>query len=382
MPARGWCAFGVQRRRRPRAHQAQQLFETRGLAWLAFKPGRWRARWQILLRPTDAAAGVLRTMLEPGEWQGGRGGLRLVDVRPSVRAESIAIAVREGRSWLLIGPLRSVTIDDGSRRRQLSSGRPAPVGNWPLLILAYDFAVFSGGARKAAWYAGFAPGPAVALGERSVGDLVDAALVTRTPSAEVAPEALEAVLVDMLPDLVRRRSRKAAAQERRVAKAGRELERWLTGGAASFKQWRLLVERPAALSGHGRTLCAKLADAKEARDRRSGEIAASLLAALPLQELVALEDELIPLLGSRILALQWQLTPELDVSALPKDCPRWGPIAGFGLMSRVPELWARLGELGPRGDRIVAVFIGEVGERPMLVAARARSAERRAARDA
>ncbi|HEY8591472.1 MAG TPA: hypothetical protein VIL42_01255 [Sphingomicrobium sp.] len=84
----------------------------------------------------------------------------------------------------------------------------------------------------------------------------------------------------------------------------------------------------------------------------------------------------MPLLSSRILALEWQLTPELEVSKLPVDCPRWGPIGGFGLMSRVPELWARLGELGPPADKIVAAFIDEVGERPMLVTARDRIAER------
>jgi hypothetical protein len=264
----------------------------------------------------------------------------------------------------------------------LSAGKPAPVGNWPLLLLAYDFAIFSGGARRPSWVAGFAPGGPVALGDRSVGELVDAALVARTPSAQVPGEALEAVLASMLPGLARRRARKAAARERQAEQASRALDRWLESDAppGSFKHWRLLLDRPAALSGRGAMLCARLEKAKAARDRRSAEVAASLLAALPLEEFTALEDALIPLLGSRILALQWQLTPELDVSALPKNCPRWGPIAGFGLMGKVPELWARLGELGPRADRIVAVFIEEVGERPMLAAARTRSAERKAGR--
>jgi len=366
-----------------RARQARQLFEKSGLAWLAFRPARRRGGWQILFRPTDAAAEVLRSLLEPGEWQAGKGGLRLDDVELPALADGIAITVREGRSWLLSGHLRTVTVDDGSSRRRLSSGRPAPVGNWPLLILAYDFAIFSGGARKPSWYAGFAPGRAVPLGDRSADELVEAALVARTPSAELSAEALEPVLRTMMPDLVRRRSRKAAARERQVEQASIDLERWLAGDSksGSFTHWRLLVDRPVKLSGFGRKLCARLAESKAARDRRSAEIAASLLAALPLDEFVAIEDELIPLLGSRILALEWQLTPELDVSKLPKDCPRWGPIAGFGLMSRVPELWERLGELGRRAEKIIAIFIEEVGERPMLVNARARSAQRSAGRN-
>lgn len=363
-----------------RARQAQQLFEQSGLAWLAIMPARRRSRGQLLFRPSAEAAELLRSLLEPGEWQAGKGGMRLDDFKVPVRADSVAITIREGRSWLLAGRLATVTIDDGSSRRRLSAGRPAPVGNWPLFVLAYDFAVFSGGARRGSWHAGFVPGRAVVLGERTAHELVEAALVPQTPSAEVSAQALEAVLAPMLPDLARRRSQRAAAKEKQVQEAEAGLKRWLAGDASMrfFRHWRLLVDRPEKLSGNGLQLCAKLAECKEARDRSSAEIAASLLAALPLDEFVAIEDALIPLLGSRILALEWQLTPDLDVSKLPKACPRWGPIAGFGLMSRVPELWARLGELGPRADKIIAALIEEVGERPMLVSARNRFAERSA----
>jgi hypothetical protein len=264
----------------------------------------------------------------------------------------------------------------------LSAGRPAPVGNWPLLFLAYDFAVFSGGARKGSWHAGFFPGRAVPLGDRKIDELVEASLIVQTPSAEVSAPALESLLADMLPDIIERRARRSALREKQVQKAVADLQRWLAGDGdrRSFANWRLLAERPETLSGNGPELSAKLVELKASRDRYSADIAASLLAGLPLDEFVALEDELIPLLGSRILALEWQLTPNLDVSKLPKDCPRWGPIAGFGLMSRVPELWARLGELGPRANKITRVFIEEVGERPMLVAARLRYAERSAAK--
>ncbi|HEX8240967.1 MAG TPA: hypothetical protein VF574_14625 [Allosphingosinicella sp.] len=365
-----------------RARQAQQLFEKFGLAWLAFKPARRRSRWQILFRPSDSAAGVLRTLLEPGEWRAGKGGLSLDDVDLPTVADSVTISVREKGSWLLTGPLRTVTVQSGSRRRRLSAGRPAPVGNWPLLVLAYDFAIFSGAARKPSWYAGFVPGRPVALGDRPAGELVEASLVASNPSAEISAEALTGLLDLILPDLVLRRAREAEQKEWQIEKASADLEPWLSGEAKSafLAHWRLLLDRPATLSGRGRELCARLAESKAARDRRSAEIAASLLAALPLEEFVELEDELIPLLGSRILALEWQLTPGLDVSKLPKDCPRWGPIAGFGLMSRVPELWARLGELGPRGEKIAAVFIEEVGERPMLASARIRYVERKSGR--
>ena len=367
-----------------KVRQAQRLFEQSGLAWLAIAPARWRMRGQLLLRPDAEAAAMLRSQLEPGEWQAGKGGLRLDDVEVPALADSVAIAVRAGRSWLLSGCLATVTISDRSSRRRLSAGRPAPVGNWPLFFLAYDFAVFSGGARKGSWQAGFVPGQPVALGDRTADELLEAALIPQNPSAEVSGQALEAALAAMLPRLIRRRSVRLAAREKQAQAAAVALERWLVGGASpkAFRNWRLLVVRPETLAGKGRQLCARLAEAKAARDRHAAAVAASLLAALPLDEFLACEDELIPLLGSRVLALEWQLTPGLDLSALPKACPRWGPIAGFGLMSRVPELWARLGELGPRADRIIAAFIKEVGERPVLVSARMRSDERRSERSA
>jgi hypothetical protein len=365
-----------------RARQAQRLFEQSGLAWLAIIPARWRSsRCQLLFRPSVEAREMLRATLEPEECHAGKGGLRLDEVEVGALADSIALTVREGRSWLLTGRLATVTLDEGSTRRRLSAGRPAPVGNWPLFLLAYDFALFSAGSRKGSWHAGFFPGRAVPLGDRNIDELVEASLMAQTPSAEVSAPALEAVLAPMLPDIIERRARRSAAREKQVEKAAADLKGWLAGDGDPrlFANWRLLVDRPETLSGNGPRLCAKLAELKAARERHSADIAASLLAGLPLEEFVAIEDELIPLLGSRILALEWQLTPDLDVSKLPKDCPRWGPIAGFGLMSRVPELWARLGELGPRAQKITRIFIEEVGERPMLVSARLRYAERSAA---
>ena len=90
------------------------------------------------------------------------------------------------------------------------------------------------------------------------------------------------------------------------------------------------------------------------------------------------QDRLVNILGSRILALRWEVTPELDRAPLPRNCPLFekGKFAGFGLMEAVPTLWVRLDELGPRGAKILALFIKEVGERPMLVAARERFAAR------
>ncbi len=362
--------------RKARLQRGQRLFEQFGFAMLAILP-MWRSRGPLLFRPGKEAELLLRSLLREGEWQASKGGLRFDRIRAPKLPDRVTVKVRDGRSWLLAGPSTTVTIKDADGRRRLSAGRPSVVGNWPLLVLAYDFAIFNP-AGKPGLYVGFATGRSVDLGDRKAPDLVNAAFVAQTPSAEASAQAMEAILTPILPAIVRRRGRRAAAHAWRVRRAGAALRRWLTKGGKSspFRHWRLLLDHPAQISGHGARLCDKLAAAKDAANQKAAEAAAALLAALPLNEYVTLEDELIPLLGSRILALQWLLTSDLDVSKLPRDCPRWGPIAGFGLMAKVPELWARLGELGPRAAMITERFIEEVGERPALVQARTRFAQR------
>jgi hypothetical protein len=360
-----------------RTYQAQRLFEQAGLAMVAIAP-RWSRAGTLLFRPDEAAERLLRSALKEGEYKATKDGLRFENIRiPRIGGE-IRMRLKQGKSWLLAGRITVVTVKDGAERRRLSAGKAAPIGNWPLLVLAYDFAIFSGGARNGAWHGGFAPGKPVELGERQGHGLIDQVFVPQTPSAQADAEAMQAVIDAVMPKVMKARARSEAAHDRQIAIAEAEVKSWLAhdGHSKLSFRWRFLRDRPDLLAGQGKRLCVKLAEAKEARDRQTAEGAAALLASIPLEEFVAIEDELIPLLGSRILALEWQLTPELDVSKLPKKCPRWGPIAGFGLMGKVPELWARLGELGPRAERIVAIFMEEVGERPPLVEARERFRER------
>jgi hypothetical protein len=109
-------------------------------------------------------------------------------------------------------------------------------------------------------------------------------------------------------------------------------------------------------------LCDLVIRAKERRDEAGARLGAELLAVLNPEEFRSLKERLIPILGSRILALRWELTPDLDPAPLPIGCPRFGKYGGYGLMEKVPRLWERLGELGTAGAKIVAALIEEVGE--------------------
>jgi hypothetical protein len=272
-----------------RANLARQLFEHFGLAWLATSSRHSDSRSELRFRATRQAAIVLRTMLEPGEFHADVGGLRTDDVQIPSSVDTVTIKTREGRSWLVAGNLTSVTIEDGATRKRLSAGRLAPVGNWPLFVFAYYLSIFSGGPAKGTWLATFLPRREVVLGDRTAHALVEAALVPQNPSLEVSEEDLKALLKPNMPQILRLRRYEQEAKARRTDEAASDLNRWLSGDPTriALRSWRFLVEQPAKLSGHGPALCARLAQAKAAHDRPSAEIAATLLAALPLQEFVA-----------------------------------------------------------------------------------------------
>jgi hypothetical protein len=256
------------------------------------------------------------------------------------------------------------SICDGDDCQKLVVGRAATVMPLPLFFLFYMLA-WNGG--RSFWVAGFWRGRSRAIGPggeaRQHGGTV--------PTLCAAPEA-PAVPIDVAPLF----AQLARAQEAMLAEARSELRRFLAGEIRWPGNVRRLQVRPSALAGFGAALCDYVSTGKEQRNPSGAQLAAELLALIGADEFALLEERLLPILGSRILALRWELTPELDLAPLPKDCPRFGEQAGFGLMAKVPQLWERLGELGPRAARITALFIKEVGEQPMLAAARARFVDR------
>jgi hypothetical protein len=91
-------------------------------------------------------------------------------------------------------------------------------------------------------------------------------------------------------------------------------------------------------------------------------VCAQALARLPLEEFRSLSSRILSIVGSRILSLQWDITPDLDVRPLPRNLPRFGDEAGFGLLVQAPHLYERLGELDdPRVLRLVEGLAAEAG---------------------
>lgn len=317
-----------------------------------------------LLVEVEAADGLRETMpkpLTPRGW--GILGKSIVQVpgwttEPEVRVGWTSLPRRQ------TGPSgHAVTIRDGDSCQTLVIGRASAVMPVPLFFLAYMVA-WNGG--RSAWMAGFWRGRTQQIGpagsEKHEGVTSGLFAAPDGPVAPVDGEPLFALL--------------ARAQDAMLADARAELLRYLGDEIRWPKEVRRLQARPQALAGLGPAICDFIDSAKTRRDEAGAKLGAELLSLIGAEEFQLLERRLLPVLGSRVLALRWELTPDLDLAPLPKLCPKFGNQAGFGLMERVPQLWERLGELGPKAAGITAAFIKEVGARPMLAKARERFADR------
>lgn len=95
------------------------------------------------------------------------------------------------------------------------------------------------------------------------------------------------------------------------------------------------------------------------RARHGISMAARLLAAMAPELLASDFSRIMIIFNSRILAMIWRVTPDLDVRPLPPNIPRFGDEAGFGLIRSVPELYAKLALLAPEMEEIVIMLVME-----------------------
>jgi hypothetical protein len=252
---------------------------------------------------------------------------------------------------------KRVTICDGDDCQEVTSAEYSTVMPVPLFMLFYMFA-WSGNGRSF-WICGFWRGRTQPIG-----------LPRPSRYSSISPSlfALETSVqpIDAGPLF----ERLEAAQRSLLKEARTQLVDYLAGKIRYPTQARRTVARPHALAGLGADLCDLVVRAKERRDEAGARLGAELLAAIDPEEFRFLKERLIPILGSRIVALRWEITPELDRAPLPVDCPRFGKYGGYGLLEKVPQLWERLGELGTPGAKITAALIQEVGELPPLAKAR------------
>jgi hypothetical protein len=252
---------------------------------------------------------------------------------------------------------KRVTICDGDDCQEVISAEYSTVMPVPLFMLFYMLA-WSGNGRSF-WICGFWRGRTQPIGLPRPSRYSSFTPNLFAPEPPVQP-------VDAGPLF----QRLEVAQRRMLEEALTQLIDYLAGRIRYPVQVHRLMARPHTLAGLGADLCDSVLRAKERGDEAGARLGAELLALIHPEEFRSLKERLIPILGSRILALRWELTPDLDPAPLPIGCPRFGKYGGYGLMEKVPQLWERLDELGTPGARITAALIREVGELAPLAKAK------------
>jgi len=136
--------------------------------------------------------------------------------------------------------------------------------------------------------------------------------------------------------------------------------------------WKAVAADPASWAQHRGAYQHLLRTAKD-RDREDlRRILNWLEAAIPVRArdaiaaagriLAAMEPDLLAseygrihgIFNSRVLGMVWRITPGFDVTPLPPRVPKFGEEAGYGLIRKVPELYAKLAMLAPEMEEIVA----------------------------
>ena len=91
------------------------------------------------------------------------------------------------------------------------------------------------------------------------------------------------------------------------------------------------------------------------KDRTAAVAACRYLARMPSMLLASDYGRILGIFNSRKVGMVWQVTPDLDLTPLPRGpIPKFGQEAGFGLIRAVPELYLKLALFGPEMENIVS----------------------------
>jgi hypothetical protein len=307
---------------------------------------------------TYARVGEVSAQISTGYTRANGDVLAVRDLQPA----AVRVHGRRRQGWwrLLGDDLTVWEVTDGDRSQLLVSSKASLVSGPPVFVYFRFVAVFGGTSR---WVLGFPRRPVAGSAEGHE------ALARAFPPLDGVPRHLVdpvEVLVPLERALVEVRQRYWALLD--VLAAEPDL---------SFRTRRApdlgpLIRAPGdAMAGSGGRLCDLVDRAKQEHSQRLAVACAQALSRLPLEEFRSLTPRVLAIVGSRILSLQWTITPDLDVRPLPRDLPRFGNHGGFGLLARAPDLYVRLGELDdPRALRIIAALAAEAGWEYPLTQAR------------
>jgi hypothetical protein len=324
---------------------------TRTAAWLvehadAPEVGFDEVTW-LRLRPDERARAQALTGQVDVDWYRWEGEYFVV---PGRRPAGVTVEESRygSRLHLVTGDgLMQWEVRSGGATQRLFSGMAGVVGPVPLVVCFYFVAVFGG---RSQWVTGFVRRRAAAFG--AVDDVLGRVFEKRPDVPTYA---------DATDELERLEALVAERRERYLAVLDRLADKPVKGWRANHLA-DLHVVRGQAMAGTGDRLCDLIDRAKEERGWELAGAAAIALAGIPADELRALTPRILRITGSRILSLEWRVTPDLDVTPLPRNLPRFGNRAGFGLLGRAPRLYERLGELDdPRVLRVLEGLAEEAG---------------------
>jgi hypothetical protein len=308
---------------------------------------------------TYARVGEVSTRISTGFIREDGGVLVVHDLQPT----AVRVHAHRHRGWWRImgGDQTTWDVTDGELTQRLHSTKPSLVRGPPVFACFRFVAVFGG---RSQWVIGFSRRtvPTPADGREGLAHafppLVDAPRTVVDAVEVLAP--LEGALADAHRRYWALLDELAAAPDLSF-RAGR--------GAPDLTA--LVRATEGLIAGSGQRLCDLVDRAKEEHGRRLAVVCAQALTRLPLEEYRSLTPRILTIVGSRILSLQWDITPDLDVRPLPRNLPRFGDQAGFGLLVQAPKLYERLGELDdPRVPRFVEALAAEAGWSHPLTRAR------------
>lgn len=304
-----------------------------------------------------SGAATLRAACEdvgPAGWHLPRADAKPMLQRPAEgeAAEGLTATIARYRSLLVGGPLHRLCIADGEGARAVIWGRAHIVAPWPIFTVFHWTAIFGG---KSEWVVGFAPERSVRLGpdESNEYHMLPKLFAARAADGGRDDDAL-LFGSDAGGGLLAAGMAAAAADEReRVAAFWRRIAEAPLGGFDGNVVQRLRNAKGLFRPGDGQRLAAWLKAAREARKLHLVRTAAALIEALPEEDFAATSPALFDIVNSRILAGEWEVGPALDYKSLPKDCPRFGKVGGYGLALYVPRLYMRYARLGPKEAALV-----------------------------
>ncbi|GEM_PF-3270130 len=286
--------------------------------------------------------------------------LRRIDDLPDAQIASDALEIifvrYRSRLRLVSGRLYRIGICGDQGERSVIWGRAQIVGPIPLFTCFHWTAILGG---RSEWHVGFLRQTPVLLGM----EIGPAAMVLpeiflprpdNTGAGSKVARSDDALIFDgPAPTPAARMAAAALAERERVAAFWDQIAKEPTEPVDDGMIARLLQAPGLFRTGDGMRLIGWLKSARAARHRDHVIRAARLIERLPDAEFTACAAALHDVVNSRILAGEWRIAADMDLTQVPKNCPRFGNRGGFGLAIHTPRLYARFAGLGAQERALV-----------------------------